>query len=61
MDERTKVLAGAALIVIGAATILLFALPTSLVSVSIPVPLAAIAALVLAAGTLLVGTSEGTV
>ena len=61
MDERTKVLAGAALIVIGAVTILLFALPTSLVSVSIPVPLAAIAALVLAAGTLLVGTSEGTV
>ncbi|EMA53713.1 MULTISPECIES: hypothetical protein [Halococcus] len=61
MDERTKVLAGAALIVVGTVTILLFALPTSLVSVSIPVPLAAIAALVLAAGTLLVGTSEGTV
>jgi hypothetical protein len=61
MDERTKVLAGAALIVVSAVVILLFALPTSLVSVSIPVSLAALAALVLAAGTLLVGTSEGAV
>ena len=61
MDERTKSLAGAALIVVSAIVILLFALPTSLLSVSVPVPLAAIAALGIAAGTLLVGTSEGTV
>ena len=61
MDERTKSLAGLALIVVSAVVILLFALPTSLLSVSVPVPLAAIAALGIAAGTLLVGTSEGTV
>jgi multidrug efflux pump subunit AcrB len=61
MDERTKSLAGAALIVVSAVVILLFALPTSLLSVSVPVPLAAIAALGIAAGTLLVGTSEGAV
>lgn len=61
MDERTQVFAGLALIAVGAVVVLLFAFQTSLAAISLPVPLAGVAALVMAAGTLLVGTSESTV
>lgn len=61
MDQRSKALLGVALLVVGAIVVLVFALPESVIAVSVPVPLAALAALVMAAGTLLVGTSNGTV
>ena len=61
MNERTKMSVGTLLLVLGAVVVLVFALPESVIAVSVPVPLAALAALVMAAGTLLVGTSGGTV
>jgi hypothetical protein len=61
MDERTQVGAGSALLVVGSIIILLFAFPASTLGFAVPVPLAVLAALAMAAGSLLVGTSEGTV
>ena len=61
MDERTQVGAGSALLVIGSIVILLFAFPATSLGFAVPVPLAIIAALAMAAGSLLIGTSEWTV
>jgi hypothetical protein len=61
MDERTQVGTGSALLVVGSIIILLFAFPASTLGFAVPVPLAVLAALAMAAGSLLVGTSEGTV
>lgn len=58
MNEQAKVSVGSALLIIGALVILLLALPSL---VSVPVSVAALAALAMAAGTLLVGTSHETV
>lgn len=59
MDERTKVSTGAALLIVGAAVVFLYALPSTVVGV--PALVAVIATLGMAAGTWLVGTSGGTV
>jgi hypothetical protein len=61
MNERTQIGAGGVLLVIGAIIVLLFAFPASTIGFAVPVPLAALAALAMAIGTLLIGTSEGTV
>ncbi|EMA49678.1 hypothetical protein [Halococcus thailandensis] len=61
MDERTQISAGGVLLVIGAIIVLLFAFPASTIGFAVPIPLAIVAALAMAAGTLLIGTSEGTV
>lgn len=58
MDERMKISVGSVLLIIGAAIVLLYALPSLGV---IPAVLAVLAALGMAAGTLLVGTSGGAV
>ncbi|WP_435077154.1 hypothetical protein [Halococcus sp. AFM35] len=61
MNERTQIGAGGVLLVIGAILILLFAFPASTLGFAVPVPLAVLAALAMAIGSLLIGTSEGTV
>ncbi len=58
MDEHTQVWVGSALLIIGAVIILLLALPSL---VAIPVIVGALAALSMAAGTLLIGVSHETV
>ena len=58
MDERRKIPVGSALLVIGSIIMFLYALPSF---APIPGVLAVLAALGMAAGTLLVGTSGGEV
>jgi hypothetical protein len=57
MNERTQVWVGLALLIVGSAIVLLYSFPT----LPIPAALAVLAALGMSAGTLLVGTSKGTV
>lgn len=63
MDERTRILTGIGLLIVGGIVVLLYALPASFapVSASIPALLAIAAAVGMAAGTLLIGTSGGSV
>lgn len=61
MDERTQISAGGVLLVVGAIIVMLFAFPASTLGFAVPIPLAVVAALAMAVGSLLIGTSEGTV
>lgn len=58
MDERTQVMIGIGLLIIGSVIVLLYGLPSI---VAVPAVVAGLAALGMSAGTLLVGTSDGTV
>lgn len=61
MNERTQIGAGGVLLVVGAIIVMLFAFPASTLGFAVPILLAVVAALAMAAGSLLIGTSEGTV